>query len=178
MSQSPAGAQLDFDLYEMSPTGDILRSSVAIPRRVSAQFRPRYQRLVMTHYDKVAIPRRVSARFRQPISSTRNSESITDVAIPRRVSARFRQDALSLPVPVGGYMSQSPAGSQLDFDADQNRSREDSSMSQSPAGSQLDFDTSSAPELINADLLVAIPRRVSARFRRAISAPTRRRLRS
>ena len=165
MSQSPAGSQLDSDDVE-GKWDDRFGSEVAIPRRVSARFRLAYKRGERSYVRQVSqSPQGLSSI---PTGGPRQKPN-------RYIECRNPPQGLSS-IPTGcsrlgngsytNPMSQSPAGSQLDSDIE-TRCRfpfRFCEMSQSPAGSQLDSDPIQKSP-IAPRRYVAIPRRVSARFR-------------
>ena len=116
MSQSPAGSQLDSDCNSPRPLAEAILRDVAIPRRVSARFRPggpvsvaeercsgrnppQGLSSIPTWRYVPSGPWRTSSRNPpQGLSSIPTSRNpgdrhvrCQDVAIPRRVSARFRR---------------------------------------------------------------------------------------
>ena len=172
MSQSPAGSQLDFDTT--------LQATIEIDGE-ECRNPPQGLSSISTYRgsDRHGEVSRTCRNPPQGLSSIPTTidrrscrERVSDVAIPRRVSARFRLEDADGLVTVLRNISQSPAGSQLDFDADPpGRTSRPRRPCRNPPQGLSSISTSIMLVLVKAgDLDVAIPRRVSARFRRAATS--------
>ena len=117
MSQSPAGSQLDSDFIDMADRDGMLTLMSQSPAGSQLDSDSEMTEIHFVLPRNVAIPRRVSARFRPDLFTSVGPDGNVDVAIPRRVSARFRPPGAAADTHET-CMSQSPAGSQLDSDGE------------------------------------------------------------
>ena len=174
----------------------VLRHYVAIPRRVSARFRryrvpeeskQEHQRSrnppqglssfptwkgdtqVPAQEDLVAIPRRVSARFRLRAPNGRNSDPLKGCRNPPQGLSSFPTTAEgSGSYKTSVFWSQSPAGSQLVSDLILEVSHGSRTGCRNPPQGLSSFPTfSGVIRVWGLSKTVAIPRRISARFRPA-----------